>query len=234
MQCYRRLTQFKALSFDLDDTLYSNHQVMQQAYAQMYCYFTEHQPELAQFKWAQWREYRHQALVQQPDLRHNVTAWRCASYTIAYSKLGFNAEQALAKAEHATAFFLLQRSNFQVAASTLSWLAQLAKRWPLVAISNGNVDVNRIGIAPYFNAVYQANGENLCKPYPDMFHKACKHLSIKPSQLLHIGDCGHSDVFGAINAGCQAVLYQQYQVGKPLKVLPHVQISQLTELDSML
>ena len=117
-------------------------------------------------------------------------------------------------------------------------LANLSERYPLVAISNGNVDTKTIGIDRYFQHVYhagwQADGALLKqKPAVDMFHLVCQQLAIKPEELLHVGDCGVADIHGALNAGCQTAYLPHYGVGKPLKQLPHIELSNLQELCSL-
>ena len=67
-----------------------------------------------------------------------------------------------------------------------------------------------------------------------MFDAACGKLLIKPEQLLHVGDCGRSDIQGAINAGCQTAWISCYDVGKPLTVLPHIELSDISELHHLL
>ena len=67
-----------------------------------------------------------------------------------------------------------------------------------------------------------------------MFDAACVKLLIEPVQLLHVGDCGQSDIYGAINAGCQTAWISCYDVGKPLTVLPNIELSNISELRHLL
>ncbi|WP_426369527.1 hypothetical protein [Pseudocolwellia sp. HL-MZ7] len=46
MKVYRRLAPFKAISFDLDDTLYSNHPIMVTTSDAMLAYFKKEMPAL--------------------------------------------------------------------------------------------------------------------------------------------------------------------------------------------
>ena len=67
-----------------------------------------------------------------------------------------------------------------------------------------------------------------------MFTLACQKMAIKPSELLHVGDCGHSDIQGALRAGCQAAWLSCYDVGKPIAVLPHLELNKLSQLELLL
>ena len=63
-----------------------------------------------------------------------------------------------------------------------------------------------------------------------MFNKTCAALNIRPEQLLHVGDCGKNDVYGAIDAGCQTAWLEKYHVGKPLKLLPTIALDNIAQL----
>jgi len=67
-----------------------------------------------------------------------------------------------------------------------------------------------------------------------MFNLASQKLAIKPSQLLHVGDCGRADIQGALRAGCQAAWLSCYDVGQPITALPHIELSNVTQLKQLL
>ncbi|MBU1437619.1 MAG: HAD-IA family hydrolase, partial [Gammaproteobacteria bacterium] len=110
-------------------------------------------------------------------------------------------------------------------------LEQLAARYPLVAITNGNADIHKMGIADLFQFSLRAGPDGRMKPYPDLFLKAAQRLQIAPSQLLHIGDHVKSDVLGALHAGCQSAWLNLTPGSvQGLKTLPHLEISNVLEL----
>lgn len=43
------------------------------------------------------------------------------------------------------------------------------------------------------------------KPFPNAFYKAMRHMNIKPSQVLVIGDSRHTDMLGAWIVGCRSI-----------------------------
>jgi len=239
MKFYRRLQPVTALSFDLDDTLYSNRPNMVNAEKKMLAYFSQHFPQTAQAsatKTAQqkcrmfWRQFRIEALTEHPQLVHDVSALRLYSYTLAIRALGFSAQQASKQAQQAFDYFLLQRSDFNLPLSSKKILTELATRYPLIAITNGNVDFEKLKLSDYFQAIYTPGKGVKRKPAKDMFVNACQHLAIKPQQLLHIGDCGNADIDGALQAGCQTAWLNYYDVGKAITVLPHIELSKLDNL----
>lgn len=234
MKFYRRLQPFKVISFDLDDTLYSNAPIMERTERQMTAFFHQYLSHLpGSFDYAYWLPYRQQVLAHSPELIHDVGALRQTSYALGLQTLGYAHAEAQALAAKAQAHFDHHRSDFSVPESSHNLLKSLQKRYNLVAISNGNVCTHKIGLKPYFSHVYHAGKSGKHKPYADMFIRACKDLNITPHELLHVGDCGNADVFGAHVAGCQTVWVNQFKVGKPIKVLPHIELSDVTQLDQL-
>lgn len=245
MKFYRRLSKIKAISFDLDDTLYSNKPVMQAIEKKMIAYFAtlavfkglafdQHQMLNHRF----WYYFRHQAILEQPDLAHDVAQVRLVTYRLGFISLGLSERVAEEQAQAALDYFIALRSDFIVPEPSKKLLVNLSKKYSLIAISNGNVDTKALGISPYFQHVYHAGWQTdgtllRQKPASDMFSLACWQLAIKPSQLLHVGDCGCADIQGALLAGCQAAWLSLYDVGKPITVLPHIELSTLNQLEQL-
>ncbi len=236
MRFYRRLSPIKAISFDLDDTLYSNSPVMIATETKMVAYFTQHLPNNSQNKYDYlfWLPYRDQALKENIELKHDVGELRLQSYYLGIKALGFSSSIALNIAKHALAYFVEQRSNFTVPEPIHHLLAQLKNHWPLIAISNGNVDTKAIGLADYFDAIFHAGNGLKQKPDFDMFNRACQQFNLKPQQLLHVGDCGLNDVLGAIRFGCQTAWISTYNVGEPIQLLPNIELTDVTELHRLI
>jgi len=232
MQYYRRLEPFKAISFDLDDTLYHNFPVMMATDAKMVAYFSRALPSLKQgeYDYQFWFRFRKQVLNAQPELMHDVGQLRLRSYYLGMVSLGFSADIALTMAKDALQYFIEQRSDFTVPDKVHHLLGQLKKHWPLIAISNGNVNTKAIGLEHYFSAIFHAGKGLKQKPDVDMFERACQQFSLQPRELLHVGDCGANDVIGAMRYGCQAAWVSTYDVGKPIRVLPHFELTDITEL----
>jgi putative hydrolase of the HAD superfamily len=245
MKFYRRLTNIKAISFDLDDTLYSNKQVMEAIEKKMIAYFAN-LAVLSKTVFSQysaldhrfWNIFRQQAVLKKPDLAHDVVQIRLVTYRLGLMTLGLTEITAEQEAQNALDYFVALRSNFIVPQVSKTLLASLSEKYPLVAISNGNVDTKALGIAHYFQHIYHAGWQADVtllrqKPTSDMFDLACQKLAIESSQLLHVGDCGRADIQGALQAGCQAAWLSCYDVGKPITALPHIELSKITQLNQI-
>jgi len=91
---------------------------------------------------------------------------------------------------------------FEDAMSTLDFLIS---RYPMVALSNGNADIQKVGLKNYFVAAFNPVNLGVGKPDPKMFHAGAQALGVLPEEILHIGDDPHLDVLAAQRAGLQAV-----------------------------
>lgn len=237
MKFYRSIGSIKAVSFDLDDTLYSNRPVMVAAEKAMQPFFKtlladfDNAPDV--FNKGFWWPFRTEAKQTNPALRHDVTQIRKVTYQAGIESLGASAKQAEQMAEQAMAFFLAKRSDFTVPETSLALLKNIRQHVPVIAISNGNVDTDAIGISEYFDGIYHAgNGLNK-KPDTAMFQQASQDLAIDCQHILHVGDCGYADILGALRAGMQTAWLSCYDVGKPIKVLPHIEIDAVEQLSSL-
>lgn len=240
MRFYRRLHPFQAISFDLDDTLYSNQPIMLATDKKMVAYFNNIlsdynvERQLHTFDFHFWLPFRQQVIAQSPQLKHDIGLLREKSYYLGLISLGLSVTESQSIATMALSYFVEQRSNFILPQHTHDFLSYLQSKLPLVAITNGNVDTDKIGIAKYFTGQFSASIDNKLKPDSDMFNKTCALLRIHPAQLLHVGDCGKNDVFGAIDAGCQTAWLNPYSVGKPLKILPTLALNNIQQLAKLL
>lgn len=96
------------------------------------------------------------------------------------------------------------RSLIDVPQETHDTLAQLAEKWPLVAITNGNAQPELFGLSDYFRFVLRAGPDGRSKPFADMYHLAAERLALPLGQILHVGDDLTTDVAGSIRCGMQA------------------------------
>ena len=151
---------------------------------------------------------------------------------------GLSAALAKTGAEEAMANFAHWRSLIDVPQETHDTLAQLAEKWPLVAITNGNAQPELFGLSDYFRFVLRAGPDGRSKPFADMYHLAAERLALPLGQVLHVGDDLTTDVAGSIRCGMQACWIKPK--GADLmrtadsRLLPHIEISRLASLTSLI
>ncbi|MDN4501826.1 HAD-IA family hydrolase [Alteromonadaceae bacterium BrNp21-10] len=230
---YRPWRPVQALSFDLDDTLYHNDPVLFTAEANTLKYLQQFSACEHTDK-AFWQNAKGQVLSHNPSLNKDMTLLRRASLEYGLEQCGYQGQELSAKVELAFHEFYRLRSDFKVSEEVQQTLGVLSQRMPLVAITNGNVNVDSIGLGGIFQHCFHASIKQPMKPHPIMFERCSAVLNIAPQQILHIGDNLIKDVYGALKVGFKsawlAVDREMILTDEPQRVLPHIQLANLGEL----
>jgi HAD superfamily hydrolase (TIGR01549 family) len=234
---YQRLKPFKAISFDLDDTLYDNKPIIIKAVAESFSLLHRKYPKSSHWTAVDWQRCKLALQIQQPELVHDTSAARYAMLREGLMQLGYSEVESSHGAQAGLDCFHHYRSDFTIVPDVLTTLNTLKQHFTLVGITNGNVDASRIGLDTVMQFVLHPGYGVKMKPAGDMFDLACKQLAIKPSELLHVGDHPNSDIVGAKMAGCQTVWLnpcQQKRHKIPASLLPHIAIDQLSLLVNLI
>ncbi|KPU83046.1 HAD family hydrolase [Psychromonas sp. PRT-SC03] len=235
MKFYRPLKSFKAISFDLDDTLYDNHPIIKKAESDFLCYLNKTYAPLNELNAHQWGLYKNHLLRERPELIDDVSLLRLEILKRIMCIYGITPYLATEYAQQALTEFLNLRSAFKVPVESIDLLHKLSAHYPLIAITNGNVNTHQIGLEHSFKFVLQAGNGYKAKPHIDLFNEAALRLKINVSDILHVGDNLYSDVFGAQNSGAQSIwLNKNKQSLDNAKLLPTVEITRLDQLYSLL
>ncbi|MGS3183381.1 HAD-IA family hydrolase [Aeromonas taiwanensis] len=235
MQFYRRWQPVAAISFDLDDTLYDNGPAIARAEQWMLSHLRSEYLATAMLDKPRWLALKRQLLLSRPELRDDVSLARLHGIHEALVQGGMAPSQAALEAETVFAGFLAERSKIEVSDETHALLAQLAGRYPLAVITNGNLDLVQAGLADYFTLVCKAGAGARMKPAPDMFMQVQAALGLAPDRILHVGDHPETDVLGARLHGFRAAwLNERGQSWQSLSLLPDVELGALHELAGLL
>jgi haloacid dehalogenase superfamily, subfamily IA, variant 1 with third motif having Dx(3-4)D or Dx(3-4)E len=238
MRFYRPLGQITALTFDLDDTLYDNRQVIRRTEKESLAFVQNYHPALNQLESSDFQQLRNALRKAEPEIYHDVTEWRRRAVEQAMLNAGLSTTEAAAGANASMMNFAKWRSAIDVPQETHDTLAKLAEKWPLVAITNGNAQPELFGLNQYFEFVLRAGPDGRSKPFSDMYHLAAERLEVPLEQILHVGDDLTTDVAGAIRCGMQACWINPYdgdlmQIADS-RLLPHLEISRLASLTTLI
>lgn len=238
MKFYRSWQGVQALSFDLDDTLYENHSVIRQAENKLLIWLAKKIPTSIKLTQNHWKNLQKQAIEENHHLIGNVTEKRRAQLRLAAIECGLNTENAQDLADEALTYFLVERSNFSISMPVFELLRALENKYPIVAITNGNVNCEKLGLSPFFVKIFKAGFDGQAKPSTDMFEQAQRELSISANQILHIGDHLITDVAGAKRAGFKACWLNEAKtslnISKKASLLPDFEINNIQELRFLL
>ncbi len=235
MEFFRRLGAIRAISFDLDDTLYDNRPVIEHAERWMVAHMRDRYLETAMFDRSWWQRLKLQIQREQPALVDDVSLCRRVLLQRGLMEGGMAEAVARQEAESVFDHFLEVRSQVAVPETTHRVLSALAQKYPLVVISNGNVLLERLGLDGHFQHVLKAGGGFRMKPAPDLFHDMARRLGLPPSQILHVGDDVTTDVAGAVHNGYRSAwLNDVGQDWRTLRILPDVMLTRLEQLLTLL
>lgn len=192
----------KAILFDLDDTLWPVAPVIEQAEVSLHGWLAAHAPGVAQrFSIAELRRRRLALLEREPAYHVDLAALRRAGLLAAFEEAG----EAAAGVEGAMRHFLAARNGVTLYGDVLPGLARLKEDFLLGSISNGNADLEVIGLAHHFKVSLAAWRFGSAKPEAAIFHAACAALGVAPHEAVYAGDDLLLDVAGAQNAGLRAI-----------------------------
>jgi FMN hydrolase / 5-amino-6-(5-phospho-D-ribitylamino)uracil phosphatase len=222
------ITRIRAISLDLDDTLWPIWPTIERAEKVLHDWLVENAPMAAALFSSPFalREIRDHMFASRPDLKNDLSAVRRESIRLALYRAGENP----LLADQAFDVFFAERQRVTLFEDALPSLQFLSARFPLVTVSNGNADLEQVGIGPYFRACVSAREFGVGKPDPRIFHAAAGAVDLTPADVLHVGDDATLDALGALNAGMQAAWVNRSDNLWPHELEPHVTLANLTEL----
>ncbi len=192
----------KAILFDLDDTLWPIAPVILQAEQTLHAWMQQHAPRVTdRFSIDNLRQARLALLATKPEFHLDLGALRRAGLLSAFEEAG----EDLAKVEHAMVQFFAARNAVVPYDDVVPGLLRLKGRSLLGSVTNGNADLQAIGLAHHFQVSVAAHQLGFAKPDPAIFHAACRALDVAPAEALYVGDDILLDVQAAQRAGLRAV-----------------------------
>jgi len=165
-----------------------------------------------------------------PHLSHDFSAQRRLSLHTALAEHGYDATHV----EGAYSEFYAARNEVECYPDALPALTRLATHFPLVALTNGNADVERIGLAHLFRFSLSSRDCGVAKPAPQIFLAACERLGLPPMSVLHVGDDPDLDVAGARSAGLRTAWINRTGMEWTQPVEPDLALRDLAELANTL
>lgn len=235
---FKKLNKIQAMTFDLDDTLYENTSIIKQAEKSLIAFMQQKYPVTKQVDKGFWRKQQKTHILAEPLLKHDMSQLRRLSINSGFAQLGLTNNELSQATKACYEHFYFERSNFKINKNVHSLLKSLSARLPLVAITNGNVNLHQIGLDGYFSGSFSANIKLPMKPNTAMFEAAQLHLNIPHKHILHVGDNLEKDIYGALKAGFQTAWYAHDRImdlnQEPVQIVPHVQLEQLEQLSCLI
>ncbi|MCJ8284736.1 HAD family hydrolase [Halomonas sp.] len=236
-------SRLKAITFDLDDTLWDNSGVMQRTEQGHVDWLTEQlgawqrgreEPLTPPIELSDYLRER-QALARRSWSRRGDFSWlRERTLIQLLEESGVNRAAAHWWAALAMQRFHSLRILVTPFPDTDAMLERLKGRYRLGSITNGNVAFHRLPLARHFQARIAAGEMFAPKPDPRPFLAMLARLQVKACETLHVGDSWEEDVLPAIRLGLRAIWIAPPEAETAPLPRGVTRLSRVTELPALL
>ena len=224
--------EIRTITLDLDDTLWEITPVIRRAEARLRDWLAARYPRIVDMHQPEdIVELRARVVAEFQERSHDLTFIR----RMVLARMGVAAGYTDDFVDQAFDVFDTERNTLELFPEVRPALESLASRYKLVAVTNGNARLERIGIDHLFHAVVSARTAGAAKPARPIFDAAVCAGGAAAHETLHVGDHPEFDVDGARAAGLVAVWLNRNGHEWPESLEPPDRtISDLSELDEML
>jgi putative hydrolase of the HAD superfamily len=222
----------RTITLDLDDTLWEIAPVIRRAESRLREWLAERYPRIVEMHQPEdIVELRAQVIAEFEQQSHDLTFIRQQ----VLARMGTAAGYGDGFVDEAFAVFDRERNSLELFPDVRPTLESLARRFTLIAVTNGNARLERIGIDHLFHAVVSARTVGAAKPARPIFDAAVSVGGAAAHETLHVGDHPEFDVHGARSAGLRTAWLNRNGHQWPVEFEPPEQtISNLRELDELL
>lgn len=222
----------RAITFDLDDTLWPCHAVIAAAEEATYAWLAERAPRLVErYTQAALREHRIAYGQRRPEIAHDLTALRQHALAELLAGHGYGGDLA----RQASDVFRAARNRVTPYDDVVPQLERLRRRYTLISVTNGNAQVERTPLRDCFHHSLSAAEVGAAKPDPAIFHAARRHAGVGFDAFLHVGDDPLRDVAAARALGMPTVWVNRVAAAWPNDLPPpDLAVGDLCELADML
>lgn len=224
---------YKALLFDLDDTLLDFKKGQHNALKKM---FADQGIKMTPVIKADYLSYNQKlwSAYEAGRLRRDVLLGQ--RFTYIFDKLGLTRDGAAM--DRLFRSYLDEEAELLPGASLV--LSELSQRYPMYIVTNGVAEtqmhrLKKAELLGYFSEVFISEHTGYQKPMPEFFDVVFQRLDgIEPSEMLIIGDSLTADIQGGQQAGIATCWVNPEGVSHGLEIPPMYEIKALSELLSII
>ena len=231
-RCEQDVQGIRAITIDLDDTLWDIGPVIRRAEAVLRQWLSDNVPEVIEsHPPEQVAGIRREVITEHADMLHDLTFIRCE----VLRRMGQAAGVGDGFVADAFRAFDVARNTVELFPEVAVSLESLSQRYTLVAVTNGNARLEQIGIDHWFVDCIAARDVGRAKPHVSMFEAALLAGGHSADRTLHVGDHPEHDVHGAKQAGLASVWVNRNGDSFPDELAqPDATVVDLAELDELL
>jgi 2-haloalkanoic acid dehalogenase type II len=222
----------RSITIDLDDTLWAIHPVIARAESRLHDWLAEYYPRIVeQISRESMLELREQVQRDNTAHAHDLSFLRRE----VLRRMGDAAGYGGSLVDDAFEVFDEARNEVEIFSDVLPALESLREHYVIVALTNGNANLERIGISELFDDVVTAASAGMAKPDRRIFNAAVHAGGYSASETLHVGDDPQLDVDAARQAGLKTAWVNRFGQQWPAELdSPDTEVDQIDGLVQVL
>lgn len=221
----------RCVVFDLDDTLWPCKPAIVNAEKALYAWLNEHYPRVtAHYSLEEMREHRAHYALLNPCYAHDFTALRKHSL----SEIAKQFDYPIDLANDGLSLFRQHRNKVDLFEDSLPTISKLSEHFKVGVITNGNADLEAIGLSENFDFIVTAEEAGAAKPDKRIFEFARNKVNLMGHELLYVGDHPTFDVLGAKSSGWKSLWFNPAAEKWEEQIKPDAEIQSLSELPGLL
>ena len=223
----------KAITFDLDDTLWPLLPVILKAEKDTNKWLIENYPGVENLlKSDEVKEIRDSLISQESKLVYQLSKLRELTLVELAIRSGYTKEESEIMARESFKIFYAGRNDVILYEGVEEVLESLKQKYVLGVITNGNADTKKIGIDHYFDFNISASDIDAGKPEPIIFEEALRQSGFRAEEICHVGDHPVNDVEGSSNFGMKSIWFNEKELDWPLDEKPNFkEVNSWSELE---
>lgn len=124
---------------------------------------------------------------------------------------------------------------FSISQNTLDIINTIKKYAKIAIITNGSIQrqkakINNTNLNSYFDTIIISEEVGFCKPDKRIFELALKKLSVQPEEALFVGDDIEKDIGGCQNSNIKGIWFNPYRNKNDTEIKPYAEINSLDKL----
>jgi len=224
------MSKIELITFDLDDTFWDIRSTIINAENNSRKWAEDRIGE--KIEWGTFEDFmkvRSELVKKDPSLEYDLGMLR--KKTIAYhTKKYFKDTKDLNKfIEEAYSFFLGERHKVTFYDDVVIVLEELSSKYKLGVLTNGNADVNKLGIGHLFDFSISSIDVKSNKPDQAHFVKARELSQVNFKNTLHVGDHPVNDILGARKLGINTMWFNLNHLNWDIDESPPIQFNQWSQ-----
>jgi putative hydrolase of the HAD superfamily len=227
------LHRIRAITIDLDNTLWEIDPVIHRAEAALWSWLSENYPRIPEsFSQGDVAVLR-EVIVEKywKHKSHDYRFLRKKVLEMLARETGYSADLV----EPAFRIFDEARNDVELYPDVLPDLEFLFARFTVIAVTNGNANLQTIGIRHLFHDVVTAADVGAAKPARHIFEVAIRKTGVSPGEILHVGDHPETDIHGGRQAGLRTAWVNRVNAEWPEHLAePELTVTTITELRELL